>query len=55
MKLYEIPNNLIIILEKLHNNVTYIMKVGEEEVKINGTVGVKQDDNLRSILFILPI
>ena len=31
------------------------MKVGEEEVKIEGTVGVKQDDNLGPILFILLI
>ena len=26
--------------------VTYIMKVGEEEVEIKGTAGVKQCDNL---------
>ena len=31
------------------------MKVGEEEVEINGTVGVKQGDNLGPILFILLI
>ena len=55
MKLYGILNNLIIILKKLHNNVTYIMKVGGEEVEINGTVGVKQGDNLGPILFILLI
>ena len=41
--------------EKLHSNVTYIMKVGEEEVEINGTVSVKQGDNLGPILFILLI
>ena len=54
-KLYGIPNNLIFILEKMHTNVTYIMKVEEEEVKINGSVGVKQGDNLGLILFILLI
>ena len=31
------------------------MKVGEKEVEINGTVGVKQGDNLGPILFILLI
>ena len=31
------------------------MKVGEEEVEINGTVGVKQGDNLGPILIILLI
>ena len=31
------------------------MKVGEEEVEINGSVGVKQGDNLGPILFILLI
>ena len=35
-----------------HTNATYVMKVGEEEVKIKGEVGVKQDDNLGPILFI---
>ena len=33
----------------------HIMKVGEEEVEINGTVGVKQGNNLGPILFILLI
>ena len=55
LKLYGIPNNLIIILKKLHTNVTYIMKVGKEEVKINGSVGVKQGDNISLILLILLI
>jgi hypothetical protein len=55
LKLFGIPDNLIIILKKLHTNVTYIMKVGEEEVEIKGTVGVKQDDNLGPILFVLLI
>ena len=41
--------------KKLHTNVTYIMKVGEEEVEIEGTVGVKQGDNLGPILFILLV
>ena len=42
--------------KKLHTNVTYIMKVWEEEVEINGTVlGVKQGDNLGPILCILLI
>ena len=41
--------------KKLHTNIKYIMKVGEEEVEINGTVGVKQGDNLGPILFILLI
>ena len=31
------------------------MKVGEKEVEINGTVGVKQGDNLGPILLILLI
>ena len=31
------------------------MKVGEEEIEINGTVGVKQGDNLGPILFILLV
>ena len=31
------------------------MKVGEEEIEINGTVGVKQGDILGPILFILLI
>ena len=31
------------------------MKVGEEEVKINGSVGVKQGDNIGLILLILLI
>ena len=39
----------------LHTNVTYIMKVREEEVEINGTVSVKQGDNLGPILFFLLI
>ena len=55
LKLYGIPDNLITILKKLHTNVTYIMKVGEEGVEINGTVGVKQGDNIDPILFILLI
>ena len=55
LKLFGIPDNLIIILKKLHSNVTYIMKVGEEEVEIKGTVGVKQGDNIGLILFILFI
>ena len=41
--------------EKLHNNVTYIMKVGEKEVEINETVSVKQGDNFGLILCILLI
>ena len=55
LKLHGIPNNLIIILEKLHSNVTYIMKVGEEEIEIDGSVGVKQGGNLGPILCILLI
>ena len=55
MKLYIIPNNFIIILKKLHNSVTYIMKVGEEKVEINEIVGVKRGGNLGPILFILLI
>ena len=55
LKLYGIPDNLITILKKLHTNITYIMKVGDEEVEIEGTVGVKQGDNLGPILFILLI
>ena len=31
------------------------MKVGEEEVEINGTMGVKQGDDLGPIIFILLI
>ena len=42
-------------IEKLHNNVTYIFQCGEEKVKIEGTVGVKQGDNLGPILFIYLI
>ena len=41
--------------KKLHSIVTYIMKVGEEEIEINGTVGVKQGDNLGPILFRLLV
>ena len=55
LKLYGIPDSLIVILKKLHTNITYIMKVGEEEVEIEGTVGVKQGDNLGPILFILLV
>ena len=43
------------VLKKPHTNATYVMKVGEEEVKIKGEVGVKQDDNLGPILFIILI
>ena len=55
LKLYGIPDNLIKILKKLHTNVMYIMKVGEEEVEVKGTVGLKQGYNLGLILFILLI
>ena len=55
LKLFGIPDNLIIILKKLHNNTTYIMKAREKEVKIKGIFGVKQGDNLGPILFILLI
>ena len=45
LKLFGIPDSLIImILKKLQTNVTYVMKVGEEEVKIEGKVGVNQGD-----------
>ena len=43
------------VLKKLHTNVTYVMKVGEKEVEIEGKVGVKQGDNLDPILFIILI
>ena len=33
-------------------NITFGMRVGEEEVEISGTVGVKQRDNIGPILFI---
>ena len=41
--------------KKLHINVTYVMNVGKRKVKIAGTVGVKQGDNLCLILFIILI
>jgi hypothetical protein len=41
LKLYGIPDELIIVLKQLDTNVTYIMKVGGKEVKITGEVGVK--------------
>ena len=34
LKLYGIPDNLIITLKKLHSNVTYIMKVGKKKSKL---------------------
>lgn len=48
-----IPDNLLIILMKLHYNDSYIMKVGEVEVEISGVVGVKQSDNLGPIFYFL--
>ena len=55
LKRYGIPDETITVLKKLHKNVTYIMSVGEEEVEIEGSVGVKQGDNLGPILFIYLI
>ena len=55
LKLFGIPDSLIMVLKKLHTNITYVMKVGKEEVEIEGKVGVKQGDNLGPILFIILI
>lgn len=55
LKIYGIPEEVIIILNELHNNVTYIFQCGEEKVEIEGTVGVKQGDNLGPIVFIYLI
>ena len=41
--------------KRLNTNVTYVIIVGEEEVKIERTVGVKQGENLGPIIFIILI
>ena len=43
------------VLRKLNTNIIYVMKVGKEEVKIEGTVGAKQGINLGLILFVILI
>lgn len=55
LSIYGVPDKMITILKKLHTNVTYILPVGKEEVKIGAEVGVKQGDNLGPILFIYLI
>ena len=52
---YGISEITISVVKKLHANVTYLMKVGREMTEIEGTVGVKQGDNLGPILFIILV
>jgi hypothetical protein len=47
-----IPPQMIKVLQKLYNNVTYQMKIGGKKTKFLSTCGVKQGDNLGPILFI---
>ena len=53
MEIYGVPLDLIVVIQKLHTNVTYQMKIGEKKTEIQSTVGVKQGDNLGPILFII--
>ena len=47
-----IPNNLIIILQKLCNNTTINFSIKNNESIIKSTCGVKKGDNLAQILFL---
>ena len=55
LKVYGVPEETIIVLKKLHTNVKYLLRVGEEKVEIEATVGVIQGNNLGPILFIYLI
>jgi hypothetical protein len=55
LETYGVPKEAIQVLQKLHDNIRYEMKVGTKKASINSTVGVKQGDNLGPILFIYLI
>jgi Reverse transcriptase (RNA-dependent DNA polymerase) len=55
LKRFGVPNKMITVLQKLHKNIKYAMKVGKKSVKVISTCGVKQGDNLGPILFIYLI
>jgi Reverse transcriptase (RNA-dependent DNA polymerase) len=52
---YGVPEKMVKVLKKLHNNVQYIMQIGKKTTKVVSTCGVKQGDNLGPILFIYLI
>ena len=41
LKKFGVPDETITVLKKLHNKVTYVLKVGNKKVKIKGKNGVK--------------
>ena len=53
LKKYGIPENVIIMLNKLYNNTTIFLNIDEVKTSFKATCGVKQGDNLAPILFVI--
>jgi exonuclease III len=52
---YGAPEHLVNLIRLLHSDLTVRMSVGEVEVEIPSTVGVKQGDTLAAIIFLFVV
>ena len=50
-----VPEHLLIIIKDLQKDFFVKLKVGEDDIEIPSTVGVKQGDNLAPVLFLFAI
>ena len=50
---YGVPDEMLVVIKKLYQDVTINLKVGEKMKKFGSNCGVKEGDNLAPILFLI--